>query len=83
MSTLETTRVLIDSNASTLAFRAGQALERLLVDRAIAAARDAGATVVTTDHIQSCIDSSLFAQVRIELNEDAHESPARECRKSA
>ncbi len=83
MSTIETSKILIDSSASKLAFRAGQALERLLVDRAIAATRDAGATVVTTDHIQSCMDSSLFAQVSSELTDDAHESSARECRKSA
>jgi len=56
MSRTEENRILLDVKATDVAFRAGQSLEQLLLDRALEVARQAGATVVTAKHVESCLD---------------------------
>jgi hypothetical protein len=65
----ENDRVFFDVDASTLAFRAGQLLEKLLLDRGIEVARASQSVVVTSEDIQSCIDDSLLVQLREHLHE--------------
>ena len=72
MSTVETTRVLIDSSASRYAFRVGQALERLLIERALDEACRATDLVVTIDQVRSCLDASMIERVREQVDADAY-----------
>ncbi len=67
MSTLANGRVLLDAGASDLAFHAGQLVEEILVERGVEVARQAGTSVVTVDHLQSCIDVALLDQLRQRL----------------
>jgi hypothetical protein len=69
-------RGVIEGKASRLAFKVGQSVERLLIDRAVElAVREAeasGGVVVTADHVQRALDESLLAEaydaVRLVIN---------------
>ncbi len=75
MSPLENDRVFFDADASTLAFRAGQLVEKLLLDRGLKLASESDSRIVTSDNIQSSIDASLLEQLRKHLDERSeHES---------
>jgi hypothetical protein len=71
MSAVAEDGVLIDVPASTLAFRAGQVVEGLLLDRGAEVARRAGGTVVRVEHVRPCIDETLLDQLRKQLDEQA------------
>lgn len=73
MSPLENARILFDANASNLAFRAGQLVEKLLLDRGLEVARSSQASIVTRDTIESCINDSLLEDLRKQLNERAEQ----------
>ena len=79
MSALENDRIFFDADASTLAFRAGQLVEKLLLDRGLELARESQSAVVTPENIQSCLDDSLLEQLR----EHLHERGEQESRKVA
>jgi hypothetical protein len=79
MSPLENDRILFQADASTLAFRAGQFVEKLLLTRGLQSARESQSALVTVENIQSCIDHSLLEQ----LTEHLHERAEQESRKVA
>ena len=83
MSTLANGRVLLDAGASDLAFRAGQLVEEILVERGVEVARQAGTSVATIDHIQSCVDGALLNQLRERLGNRIHGDQGHERRRSA
>jgi hypothetical protein len=56
-------RVVVDVRASTFAFRAGQLVEQLLLDRGLELARQSGCSVVTAEHVASCLSPTLFDQL--------------------
>ena len=72
--------VLVSSDASNLAFRAGQLFECLLVDRGIEAAHNSGSSIVTADHLESCLDQVLFDHLFRRLRESSHGETAGEGR---
>ena len=75
MSSVANDRILLEMSASTLAFRAGQLVEKLLIQRGIEVARDSNSPVVKAEYIRSCIDDFLLQQLRQQLNErDGKES---------
>jgi len=69
MTTLEDNRIWLDLESSNLAFRAGQFLERRLVDRGIERTRSSESSVVRADAIRTCMDESLLEELRTFLNE--------------
>ena len=69
MSPLENGRIFFDADASTLAFRAGQLVEKLLLDRGLELTRSSQSSIVTPDTIESCINESLLEDLRNHLNE--------------
>lgn len=73
MSSLENARILFDPDAGTLAFRAGQLVEKLLLDRGLEVARSSQASIVTPGAIESCINDSLLEDLRKHLNERAEQ----------
>jgi hypothetical protein len=73
MSPLENGRIFIDTDASTLAFRVGQLVEKLLMDRGLKLARAAQTSVITADDIESSIDDSLLEDLKKHLNEPAEQ----------
>lgn len=75
MSTLENGRILLDMEASNLAFRAGQFVEKLLRDRGIERTRSSESSVVRADAITACIDESLLEELRTHLNERTEQEP--------
>jgi len=76
--------VLLGIAASTLAFRAGQLVEELLLERSLEVAQEADARVVTPDHVESCLDESLLSQLRERLRERFHDGqPERDRKKVA
>jgi len=68
---VEVLRSVIDADASRLAFRVGQSLERILVDRAVQFAMDEavpnGRVVVTADHVRRALNDSLLAEACSQL----------------
>ena len=58
--------ILLEGEASDLAFHMGQALERLLTERAVQRAKQRGASdvVVTVEDVRACFDASLPEQLR-------------------
>jgi hypothetical protein len=60
MSSAVNDHVAVDVGASSFAFRASQLLERLLLDGGIELARRSGASIVTEEHVESCLDDALF-----------------------
>ena len=75
MSTVEDRRILLDLEASNLAFRAGQFLEKRLRDRGIDRTRSSGSSVVRVDAIRTCLDESLLEELRTHLNERPEQEP--------
>jgi hypothetical protein len=73
MGTLESSRPYLDDYASDFAFRTGQLVERLLVQRGVQAALDEEKSVITLDIIQSCVDQTLLDQLRSHLHERAEQ----------
>ncbi len=65
-------RVVVDVRASTFAFRAGQLVERLLLDRGVDLARQSGCSVVTAEHVESCINRALFDQLLEQVRGISH-----------
>ncbi len=65
-------RVVVDVRASTFAFRAGQLVERLLLDHGIDLARESGCSVVTAEHVASCLDLALFDQLLEQVRGSSH-----------
>ena len=68
MSPTENPRIAFDADASTLAFRAGQFVERLLLERGLEVASSSQMSVVTSEAIQSSMDDSLLDDLRKHLN---------------
>ncbi len=83
MSTLANGRVLLDAGASDFAFHAGQLVERILLERGVEVARQAGTSVATVDHIQSGVDGALLDQLRERLGNRFHGNQGHEQRKTA
>ena len=83
MSSIAKSAVLVDGSASDFAFRAGQLLERLLVERGVDAASRSGLTVVTSQHIESCLSDPLLDDLRKTLGADTNAEFGSERRKSA
>lgn len=73
MSHIENPRVFIDGDASDLAFRAGQCLERLLLARGLERARASQSTTVAAVDIKSTLDDGVLAELRKSLDEPAPE----------
>ena len=67
----EAGRVLIAGSASELAFKAGQILQRELVNRAVALAESQRGTqrsvLVTVEHIKASLSASLVDKIRSRL----------------
>ena len=70
--------VVLDSYASNLAFRVGQLVERLLVDRGIELARKSSSTIVTAEQVESCLDQVLFEHLLRRVRESSHGEPGGE-----
>lgn len=77
MSSQENGSILLEINASTFAFRAGQKVEMLLMDRALERARATKAPVVTLELIESCIDNSLLEAIGKQLDGRADDESRR------
>jgi len=72
MSSATKNRVVVDAGASDLAFQAGQLAERLLLDRSIEIASQAGSSVVTAEHVESCLDHALSDELFKRVRESSH-----------
>ncbi len=72
--------IVVDSGASILAFRAGQLIESLLVDRGIELARKSGSSIVTAEYVESCLDQVLFDHLLRRVRESSHGETAGEDR---
>ncbi len=72
MSSIANESVVVDSDASNLAFRAGQLVESLLVDRGIELARRSGSSIVTAEYVESCLDQVLFDHLLRRVRESSH-----------
>jgi hypothetical protein len=77
MSPLENGPIYFDADASTLAFRAGQLVEKLLLDRGLELSRSSESSIVTAGTIEACIDESLLKDLRRHLNERAEQEPRK------
>jgi hypothetical protein len=64
--------VVVDSAASELAFRAGQLVESLLVNRGMELARNSGSSIVTAENVESCLDQVLFDHLLRRVRESSH-----------
>jgi hypothetical protein len=60
VSTIPDSRVLIDVRANDLAFHIGQWIARSLLDRSLEIVRQSGSSLVTTEHVEACVDHVLF-----------------------
>ncbi len=78
MSSTVNDPVVVDRGASNLAFRAGQLVESLLVDRGIELARKSGSSIVTAEHVESCLDQVLFDHLLRRVRENSHGGTAGE-----
>ena len=78
MSSTVDDRVVVDLRASNFAFRASQMVERLLLDRGLEIARQSGSSIVTADHVGSCLDHVLLDQVLERMRESSHDETAGE-----
>lgn len=66
-------RICFDFHASDLAFRAGQVVEKLLLDRGLEQARKCQSSIVTPEDVESGIDDSLLDHLRKHLHERAEQ----------
>jgi hypothetical protein len=69
MSVIPDDRLMISRGASDVAFRMGQIVEKLLLDRATALARKSDAPIVAAEHVRSCLDDVLLDHLRKHLDE--------------
>lgn len=74
---------LISRGATDAAFRAGQRLGTLLIERGLEAARAQSGETVTTDQIMACLDEALLRQLREELLADFDHGASCERREAA
>lgn len=78
MSQVEEKRIVVHVDAGTLAFRAGQLIEKILWDRGIERAGKSRSSIVTPEDIQSCLDDdSLLEELRRRLNDERAEHESR------
>ena len=63
MSSSADSSVLVEVGASNLAFRISQWVHRLLLDRSVALATESGCSLVTSEHVELCLDHALFDQL--------------------
>lgn len=73
MSSFENGRVFFDGDASDLAFRAGQCLEKLLLSRGLERARSSQSMTVAADEIKAALDEGVLVELRRALDERAQE----------
>jgi len=83
MSSLANDRILLHADASTFAFRAGQLLEELLIERGIETARQMDMRAVTVDHMRSCVDVALINHLCERLGDSVHGEDGHKQRKTA
>ena len=62
MSSAVNDHVAVDARASDFAFRAGQLLERLLLDGGMELACRSGSSIVTAEHVESSLDDAFFGR---------------------
>jgi hypothetical protein len=74
----EKNSVVIERRAIDFAFRTGQLVEDLLVDRGMELAGKTGASIVTVECVESCLDQALFDQLLRRLRENSHGETAGE-----
>lgn len=73
MSTATDDTVRFQLGASEFAFKAGQFVEHLLLERGLKAARDENSPVVTVHAIRSCVNEDLLEDLRKHLDERAEQ----------
>jgi hypothetical protein len=71
-------RVVVDIAASNLAFRAGQVVERLLLERSIELTSRSGSSTVTAEHVESCLDHTIVGQLLERMREDSNVGTAED-----
>jgi hypothetical protein len=77
MATVANNSIGIAINAYDLAFRAGQVLQTLLLDRGAEFARQAGSSVITPEHVRASIDEIPIDQLRVKLDERPAEASGK------
>lgn len=77
MSSTVVEQVLFRADASAIAFHAGQHFEELLLERAVQAALQADSSVVTVEHVLSCLDGGLFERLKQFLDERSKQQPRK------
>ena len=78
MSSTASDHVVVGAGAGNSAFRAGQLVERLLLDHGIEQASQSGASIVTAEHVESCLDHALFDHLSRRVREICHGGTAGE-----
>ena len=72
MSTPVSGRVMLDRRAVDYAFHIGQWVERSLIDCGIELARQSGSSIVTEEHIESCLDQRVLHRELERIREVVH-----------
>jgi hypothetical protein len=80
MSTTVIDPIVVGSEASDFAFRVGQLVERLLVERGVELAGESGSSTVTAEDVESCLDQALFDHLLRRVRETSHGGAAGENR---
>ena len=83
MSTIAEDSVVIDGRASDFAFDISQGFGQLLMDRAVKLVRQAGESVVTKKHLETCIDHALLDDLCNGIKEGAYDRTTREGKTAA
>lgn len=68
MPALDSQNILIQSDASNLAFHAGQLFERLLLENAVETAKQNDSVMVEQSHVLSSLKMTMIEQISKELN---------------
>ncbi|HZZ27624.1 MAG TPA: hypothetical protein VFE46_06410 [Pirellulales bacterium] len=63
MSIHVASQIVVDGSAIEYAFRMGQTIERLLLEQSIKECEESGSSLVTKDHVKSCLNWSLFERL--------------------
>jgi hypothetical protein len=71
MPPLENDHIYFDDDAGEYAFRAGQLLEKILLERGLDMARKSQVAIVRSETIELCVDQLLLDQLRKQLHERA------------
>lgn len=76
---------VVEAVAHDFAWRAGRTLERVLLDRAFDVAEQSDCSIVTIEHVGSCLDGALFEQLLdlMRKEPDAGRAPVAEIGESA